>query len=340
MSSFARASGQKTEQLITSSLEARRYFQLMGRTTAFVVVAAVVVGCGYGVAQPKVSGQAQAAGPSAASLGPVTARVTAAGDIACATPESTKPGCQAADTTALTERLHPAAVLALGDLVYESGSIDEFTNGYAPTWGRFKAKTFAVPGNHEYNTDGAAGYRSWWGATALPSGTTWHSKRIGGWLILGLDSNCGDNGGCGPTSPQGRWLAGQLKASPRCVLAIWHHPRRSSGPHGDNSSTQPLWAALSAKHADLVLNGHDHDYERFQPMNANANPAKTGLTEVVVGTGGKELYPFTHTATGSAKRIQGFAGVLLLSLRQRGWSWAFTTVDGKVRDSGSAACQV
>ena len=317
----------------------RGYLGVMTRLGAFGLTV-LVVGCGYGAATPKVVGaNSGVTAVSAASLGSVTAKLAAAGDIACATALS-KPGCRAADTAALVKRLNPNAVLALGDLAYESGSTSEFVNGYAPTWGRFKSKTFPVPGNHEYNTSGASAYRAWWGSIATPKGTTWHSTRIGGWLILGLDSNCDKIGGCGSASPQGKWLKSQLATSPRCVLAIWHHPRRSSGPHGDNGSVQPLWAALSAKHADLVLNGHDHDYERFSPMDANANPARVGMTEVVVGTGGKQLYPLVKTTPGTKASVQGMEGVLSLTLRQRGWDWKFVTTSGAVRDSGSAACQV
>lgn len=295
--------------------------------------------CGYGPAPSSVAKE-PAAKASAVSLGSVTARIAAAGDIACATATS-KVGCRAADTAALVKRLNPQRVLALGDLAYDSGSASDFANGYAPTWGAFKSKTFPVPGNHEYNTTAAQPYKDWWGAIARPAGTTWHSARIGGWLVLGLDSNCDDAavGGCGPDSAQGKWLAAQLKGSPRCVVAIWHHPRRSSGVHGDNSSVQPLWQQLANAHADLVLAGHDHDYERFAPADAQANPASPGMVGMVVGTGGKQPYPFLAKKPGSLVRIQGVHGVLALDLRQRGWDWRFTGTDGKVRDKGSAACR-
>ena len=295
--------------------------------------------CGYGPAPSSVSKPPRASA-SAISIGPLTGRVAAAGDVACATATS-KPGCRAADTTALVKRLNPQKVLVLGDLAYDAGSTSEFINGYGPTWGAFKSKSFPVPGNHEYNTTGAQPYKDWWGDVATPNVTTWHSTRVGGWLVLGLDSNCGDAavGGCGVDSPQGKWLAAQLKASPRCVIAIWHHPRRSSGPHGDNSSVAPLWQQLANAHADLVLEGHDHDYERFAPADANANPAKAGIVGMVVGTGGKQLYPFVRQSTGSLVRVQGVNGVLAVDLHQRGWAWRFTGTDGKVRDKGSAACR-
>lgn len=309
------------------------------RAAAAAVLAAAslpALACGYGPAPEEVrSGKAVRA---TADLGPELMRVAAAGDIACATAES-KPGCRAADTAALVRRLNPGLVLALGDLAYEDGSLEEFRSGYAPTWGTFRQRTFPVPGNHEYGTEGAAGYRAWWGASATPNGRTWHSRRIGTWLVIGLDSNCSEVGGCGPGSPQGRWLAEQLQAAPTCVLAIWHHPRRSSGPHGDNGAVDPLWRALSAARAEMVLNGHDHDYERFAPLDAGARPAEAGVREFVVGTGGKQPYPLVGDSPGSEASVQGFAGVLDLRLMQRGWSWRFVTTDGRVRDSGRSACR-
>lgn len=296
--------------------------------------------CGYGPAPSNVASTPNATA-TATGIGPLTARLAAAGDVACATATST-PGCRAKDTAALVKRLNPQRVLVLGDLAYDNGSSSEFSEGYAPTWGAFKSKSFPVPGNHEYNTADAQPYKDWWGSLATPAGTTWHSLKVGGWLVLGLDSNCDQAavGGCGPTSAQGRWLTAQLKNAPRCVLAIWHHPRRSSGPHGDNASVAPLWQQLANAHADLVLEGHDHDFERFAPADANANPAKSGMVGMVVGTGGKQLYPIVSKAPGSLVRIQGVNGVLAVDLHQRGWAWRFTGTDGKVRDSGSSSCRV
>jgi len=300
-----------------------------------LAAASALSACGYGSATPQVNKGVTA--KAAGSLGAKVAAVAAAGDIACATPASV-PGCRAADTAKLVERLKPSLVLALGDLSYEAGTAAEFSHGYAPTWGKFRSITFPVPGNHEYNTDGAAGYKAWWGKAAMPQGTTWHSRRLGNWLILGLDSNCGDVGGCGSGSAQGRWLSAQLSSSPKCVLAIWHHPRRSSGPHGDNSSVQPLWQMLAKARADLVLNGHDHDYERFAPLDSQANPTKVGMREFVVGTGGKQPYPLVKSTPGSQASVQGVPGVLDLQLFTRGWSWRFVATSGSVEDSGSSAC--
>ena len=302
---------------------------------AIACAAALSPACGYGPAPTKVKRGASVRAEG--ELGRQLVRVAAAGDIACATAES-RPGCRAAETASLVRRLDPGLVLALGDLAYEDGSLGEFKEGYAPTWGAFRQRTFPVPGNHEYGTAGAAGYRQWWGTAATPNGHTWHSRRIGSWLLLGLDSNCSEVGGCGPGSPQGRWLAAELRQAPACVLALWHHPRRSSGPHGDNESVDPLWRALSRARADVVLNGHDHDYERFSPLDEEAKPAAKGVREFVVGTGGKQPYPLVGNSPGSQASVQGLAGVLDLRLMRRGWAWRFVTADGRVRDSGRSSC--
>ena len=308
----------------------------MGSVIATVMLC-IAVGCGYGAAPAKVSVPRQATAAATPSLGPTVLTLAAAGDIACDKPASVS-GCRGADTAAQIQRMAPGLVLALGDLVYDSGSLDQFKAGYEPTWGKFKSKTFPVPGNHEYGTSGAAGYKTWWGATAMPTGTTWHAQKKAGWLFLGLDSNCGSVGGCGATSPQGRWLAAQLKTAPKCTVAIWHHPRRSSGPHGDNASVQPLWAMLQRAGVEAVLNGHDHDYERFTTLDANANPAASGMREFVVGTGGKTFYPLGQKKPGSVASVQGMAGVLRLDLHAAGYGWKFITSDGVTRDSGSSSC--
>lgn len=311
---------------------------VMGRIGLTAIACVVAAGCGYGAAPAAVTVAAGQHHANPAALGPVRAKVVAAGDIACDSPES-KSGCRAADTAALTEGFNPDRVLVLGDLVYDAGTYAAFESGYAPTWGRFKARTFPTPGNHEYNDPGAAGYRKWWGNIATPQGTTWHATTLGGWRLIALDSNCGSVGGCGASSPQGRWLAAQLKNAPKCTLAIWHHPRRSSGPHGDNAAVQPLWSALAKARAEMVLVGHDHDYERFAAMDPSAHPASSGMREFVVGTGGKTFYPLGARRPGSVASVQGMAGVLRLSLRTVGYGWQFVTTDGVVRDSGSAPCR-
>jgi acid phosphatase type 7 len=156
-----------------------------------------------------------------------------------------------------------------------------------------------------------------------------------------LDADCGTvDGGCGPDSPQVRWLRDDLAAHPTaCTLALWHQPRFSSGDHGNSTDTAAFWDALYAADADLVLNGHDHDYERFVPQDPSGQAdAARGITEIVVGTGGGSLRRFKRPLATSAVRSSDAYGVLQLALRADGWSYRFLATDGSVRDEGTGTC--
>jgi acid phosphatase type 7 len=233
-------------------------------------------------------------------------------------------------------------IFTLGDNAYEDGTAEQFEQCYAPTWGRVLERTrFPVPGNHDWNTEGAAGYRAYFGSSATgPDGATWYSRDIGAWHVIVLDSDCRKVGGCGPGSAQGEWLAADLAASDaRCTLALYHHPRYSSGEHGDDETVQPLWAELHAGGVDLVLNGHDHDYERFAPMDADGNEQRPGgMRELVVGTGGTGLRQFHATARNSELRLTGTWGVVRLTLRAVNYEWEFLPTAGEIADSGSTPC--
>ena len=257
-----------------------------------------------------------------------------AGDIAC--PVGTPPAatnCQAAATAAAIESMKPAAVLALGDLQYERGELDGFRQSYAASWGSFKAITHPAAGNHEYGTGRAPGYYAYWGAAAGPADRGWYSFDTGGWHVVALNSNCALVGGCGDGSPEATFLAADLAAHPAaCTLAFWHHPYRSSGLHGSDDSYATFWRILSAAGADVVLSGHDHDYERFAPLD--------GIREFVVGTGGRSLYPHGPPLPGSESVSSAGFGVLELTLRANSYSWRFVPVAGNAfRDSGSGSCQ-
>jgi hypothetical protein len=253
--------------------------------------------------------------------------VVAAGDIAC----NHGPGrgtCRQAATATLVQALRPNAVLALGDLQYQTGSLADFRRWYAPTWGRFRRITHPVPGNHEYGTAGAAGYKAYFGVSR-----TWSSFDLGAWHVVGLDSECEDVGGCDSGSAQERWLRADLaRTSKRCILAYWHRPRISNGLHGGDTRTQALWADLAAAGADVVLSGHDHDYERLRP--------RDGIRSFVVGTGGKSLYPLRPFRSGSARAWNGGFGVLRLGLHSGWYEWRFVSVPGGrvFNDAGRANC--
>jgi hypothetical protein len=257
-----------------------------------------------------------------------------AGDISsCANSGDSK-------TTKVLERI-PGTVFTAGDNAYDSGTASQYANCYQPTWGRFKGRTRPVPGNHEYQSSRAAPYFAYFGARAGAAGQGWYAYDVGTWRVYSLNSNCVAVGGCGAGSPQEAWLRADLAANPRaCVAAIWHHPLFSSGAHGNDAATRGLWNALYDGGADLVINGHDHDYERFAPQrpDGTADAAK-GIREFVVGTGGVGLRRFSTTRANSQVRKSTVLGVLRLELKASSYTWRFMPVAGSTwTDTGSTAC--
>jgi hypothetical protein len=235
----------------------------------------------------------------------------------------------------------PGVVFLAGDNAYRVGSARQYRDCYAPSWGAFLDRTRPVPGDNEYDTSGAAGYLGYFGALATPAGTTWYSWDAGEWHVVMLDSTCAAVGGCEAASPQGAWLAADLAASDaRCTLAIWHHPRFSSGDHGNHDFVQPFWQLLHDAGADLVVNGHDHDYERFAPQDPSgkADPER-GIRQFVVGTGGAQLRNFRTIRGNSEVRDARTHGVIRLVLSATGYQWLFVPVaGGSFTDEGSDDC--
>jgi acid phosphatase type 7 len=277
----------------------------------------------------------RSAGPGASRAGDATVVLTGAGDIADC-------GSEGARRTSDLLLAETGSIFTVGDNAYENGSSRDYAECYAPTWGRVLDRTLLpVVGNHDWQTDGAAGYMAYFGARAAgPDGATWYSREVGAWHVIVLDSDCAKVGGCGDDSAQGRWLAADLAASDaRCTLALWHHPRFSSGEHGNDELVQPLWAQLHAAGADLVVNGHDHDYERFAPMDASGNVQRPGgLREIVVGTGGAGLRSFKKVVSNSELRLAGVWGVLRLTLHPANYDWEFIPVEETIADGGSTPC--
>jgi acid phosphatase type 7 len=236
----------------------------------------------------------------------------------------------------------PGTIAALGDTVYPRGTPAEYASCYAPTWGRHKARTRPAVGNHEYGTPGASGYFGYFGAAAGEPGKGWYSYELGAWHVVVLNSNCSEVGGCGPGSEQERWLRADLTAHPTtCSLAYWHHPRFSSGnAHGSSGVTAPFWRALRDHDAELVLGGHDHDYERFAPQNADGLADRGGIRQFVVGTGGADLRQFEdQPAPNSEVRFAGSFGVLSLRLETGAYEWRFVAQPGSsARDTGRQPC--
>jgi hypothetical protein len=220
-------------------------------------------------------------------------------------------------------------VYTTGDNVYDNGTAAEYSSYYEPTWGRHKARTKPTPGNHEYNTSGATGY---FGYFSVPS---YYSYTVNGWQVIALNSNVSLASG----SPQYEWLKGELaNSNAACQVAYFHHPLFSSGSHGNNPGVKPLWDLLYADRAELVLNGHDHSYERFAPQNSSGQADANGIREFVVGTGGKSLYAWGTVKANSEKRINDRYGVLKLTLNSGSYGWEFVDTAGTVADSGTGQC--
>jgi acid phosphatase type 7 len=266
--------------------------------------------------------------------------IYAAGDIAqCrnAPPEESAAAKTARLIAAGLAQDAKAAVLTLGDNTYPVGLSAEFTGCYESTWGRFKNRTYPAPGNHEYKTPAAIGYFGYFGDRAGANRKGYYSVDLGTWHVVSLNSNLL----AGEQERQIAWLKADLAAHPaRCTLAYWHHPLYSSGGHGDNASMKDFWQALEAAGADVVLVGHDHNYERFAPQDSNGRLDEAhGMREFVVGTGGAGLTPLGWTKPNSDISNNTTHGVLRMTLKENGYEWDFMPVDKRAfSDHGVALC--
>jgi len=248
-------------------------------------------------------------------------------------------------TAKLIEKI-PGTVFAVGDLAYEKGGAEEFKDCYGTTWGRFKERTRPALGNHEYVDPGAQAYFDYWGVQAGPRGKGYYSFDLGVWHVVVLNTNCGAKGlgGCGIGSPQERWLKADLAAHPKaCIVAYGHHALFSSGvfkKHAVHPELKPLWQELYAAHADLVLAGHEHSYERFAPQDPEGNAdAARGVREIVVGTGGRSHDLLGFATPNSEVRDWQTFGVLKLTLSRGKYTWEFIPEEGKnFHDAGSGTC--
>ena len=290
---------------------------------AVMACVAVVVAEGYAISKaPSPSSE-----PSSVLIG--------AGDIADCTDLS------GAEATAKLLEQNTGTVMAVGDLAYPDGSKENF-DCYDKTWGRVKARTRPAVGNHEFHSTGATFYFKYFGAAAGDAKEGYYSYELGTWHIVVLNSECAEVGGCNAGSRQEKWLRGDLAAHPvACTLAYWHKPLFSSGgKHGDDPEIKPLWRALYEANADVVVNGHDHDYERFAPQDADAKAdAQRGIREFVAGTGGKNHRPFADPHANSEVRNADAFGVLKLTLKPGGYDWQFIPEPGKnFTDAGSGVC--
>jgi hypothetical protein len=263
-----------------------------------------------------------------------TATLLAAGDIA---------GCSTSGDEATAKLLDGRAgtVVTLGDNVYDAGTSSEFSTCYHPSWGRHKSRTKPAAGNHDYQTSGASGYFGYFAAAAGESTKGYYSYELGSWHIVVLNSNCSQAGGCGAGSAQETWLRQDLAAHPTtCTLAYWHHPRFSFGNYSNDTRMLALWQALDAAGAEIVLAGHDHNYQRWAPQNPDGTlDRERGIRQFVVGTGGKNHYPLRTPPANVEKSNADTFGVLQLTLRATSYDWQFIPEAGKTfTDTGTTAC--
>ena len=268
-----------------------------------------------------------------------TVTIAAAGDIACVAQETiAKTYCQMLATSDLILNEGVQAVLALGDLQYPAGDLSDFQNSYDLSWGRFKDITYPVAGNHEYHTENAQGYFDYFGALAGDPSKGYYSFDLGSWHMVALNSNC-DAVDCDESSEQVKWLESDLALHPStCTLAFWHHPRFSSGPHGNNNRSTAFWNTLQNHKADVILTGHDHLYERFASKSSDGAVDPKGIRQFVVGTGGKQLYAILNLFPKSEKIYNKNLGVLFLTLEPTSYSWRFVNIAGEVIDAGQEKC--
>ena len=322
-----------------------RSHRATSRAAALILSLAVLTDCSQD--EPTGSSDPQYPGPAAAAAAdPV---IVAAGDIACGTGTTAGLPCKQAATAALIGAIAPAAVLPLGDLQYENATLADFNAHYGTTWGVYKSITRPTSGNHEYQTAGGAGYYDYFNGVGVQTGLAgdrskgYYSYNLGAWHLIAINSNCSSIGGCGAGSPQEQWLRTDLAANPTaCTLAYWHHPRFSSGTSGNTSAMQPIWQALYDYGADLVLSGHDHEFERFAPQTAAGTlDVAKGVRQFVVGTGGKDIRAFSTIRANSEFRDNSSLGVLKLTLHPTSFDWQFVPIPGDpLADTGTAACQV
>jgi hypothetical protein len=301
--------------------------------------------CGRVQGQTSPGGTVAKQPPPASKSGQTTEdkvfTLVGAGDIA---------GCGAAlagaeATAELIEKI-PGEVFASGDLAYEHGNAAEFHDCYGKTWGRFKDRTHPTLGNHEYGTTGAADYFKYWGDRAGPVGKGYYSFDLGVWHIIALNSNCDAPGlgGCGAGSPEETWLKKDLSEhAGSCIIAYGHHALFSSGmyrKHAVHPELKQIVQDLYAAHADLLLVGHEHSYERFAPQDPDGKvDPEHGVREIVVGTGGRSHDPLGFAMDNSEVRNMDTFGVLKVTLMPHGYTWEFVPVEGQTfTDSGSGVC--
>ena len=266
---------------------------------------------------------------------PAPIQLTGAGDISIC-------GQNTDDQTAALLQKFGGYVFTLGDNQNDNARVEDFLHCFSQSWGQNFTRLLPTIGNHEYFTTGKPeGYFTYFGDRAGVPGKGYYSKNLGSWHIISLNSICDLSGTCDPDSEMIHWLENDLQQNEKkCTLAMWHIPRWSTGWHGNNGSVDILWRMMADAGVELVLNGHDHDYERFAPMNADGQiDMLNGTREFVVGTGGASLREqYTESAASQVFNNSTF-GVLHLELENDAYTWQFVPVnEGGFTDAGSGQC--
>jgi hypothetical protein len=322
----------------------RRAVGLLGIAAAFVLVSAALI---VWRPWPDSTSTGQPPPPSPSEASTATRATTSA---AASEPGSVLIGAgdicrtsgiaNARKTAALVTASSTARVFTLGDNSNEEGTAGQYAGCYDPTWGAFKTRTRPAPGNHDQLTRHGTPYYAYFGAAAGTAGKGYYSYDLpANWHVIVLNSICGEVGGCGARSPQERWLEEDLAANAgKHILAMWHIPEFSSGGHGNTTSYRAWWNDLYAAQADIVLNGHDHDYERFAQQSPTGDADPMGIREFVVGTGGASHSPFLTIRDNSQVRNSRTFGVLELTLSLHSYGWQFVPIEGSAfTDSGETA---
>lgn len=330
---------------------------MLRRHVLIAVVAAALSSC----SAPPPSSTSTASSSLAASTDPsalpsaIAVRadelvLVGAGDIAsCSTKADEATGVQVERVLAASAN---AWAFTTGDNVYPNGTMEEFRRCYEPAWGRFKSRTLPAVGNHDWRTPNAAGFRATFAGRFTQDGPLWYAQDVEGvdvdgqpvkWRVVVLDSDC-DLIDCGPQSKQAKWLKSELLhqklVGQQCSVVLFHHPRFSSGPHGDATFMAPMWKDMAEAGVDLVLAGHDHIYERFPAMTADgAVDVVKGMPSITIGTGGKSHYPAPFARQHSLTMSNDKDGVLVLRLTGQGWTGAMWSTDGAIADVHTGRCR-
>jgi acid phosphatase type 7 len=319
----------KPWSFLTKAFVLIRRYSKISKSLVIVSLCGSLVSCGGSSTNPEVNIAAK------------TTTIFAVGDIAQCNGLAASQSAAAKTATLMQSLLDQTksvtSIITLGDNVYDSGLASEFQTCYEPTWGRFKSLTWATPGNHDYGVPDALDYFGYFGQSAGVDKNGFYSKSVNGWLIVSLNSNVDSSS----SSAQYKWLVDKLNTNQdSCVMAVWHHPIFSSSVRGGTQKMRDLLDLLISKNADLVLQGHEHQFERFQPTLGDGSVSlNKGILSMVVGTGGAGLYDFAATIHPASQiRIKDF-GVLQLELSTKAVSWKFLNLNQKVLDSGTLSCK-